>query len=210
MGRRPGSISSSARRRAVFCTRWQRRRAIPSCRSPRSSAARIPRSRPRRFCRWRRPGSSRWPCSRVRSRRITTMTCAHLKTPPGCTPARGTRWSSGRGERNFWACLSLRCCPSPAGSRAIPPGAAAAAATACCRSRRSCRGAWTRWMRCSPGAGARSRPSCACRCRPESVRSSLTGRTTTGSAISLATRWTRRTAQCSTRSCRRTRRSTCR
>ena len=35
MGRRPGSISSSARRRAVFCTRWQRRRAIPSCRSPR-------------------------------------------------------------------------------------------------------------------------------------------------------------------------------
>ena len=103
-----------------------------------------------------------------------------------------------------------RRCPSPAGSRAIPPAPPAAAATACCRSRRSCRGAWTRWTRCSPGAGARSRPSCACRCRPESVRSSSTGRTTMGSAISPATRWTRRTARCSTRSCRHTRRSTCR
>ena len=83
-GRRPGSISSSVRRRTASCMVWRRRRDIPSWPSLRSSAARIRHFRLRHFCRWRFPGSSRSACLRARDRRIMIMTCARLKTLSGC------------------------------------------------------------------------------------------------------------------------------
>ena len=87
------------------------------------------------------------------------------------------------------------------------PGAAAAADTVFCPSRQSFPVRSTRSTPCWPAAAARLKPSCASRCPRDGATLSLTGRITTISAISPATRSARRRARCSTRSCRPTPRS---